>query len=447
MNVNRPASDPWLADASGSDEATVSGRAPRDFFDAQLAAAASPPPSPKRRKRYTRLFALAGALVVAAGATYGLLSARARQPHFETMRAERGHMTAVVAATGTLSAVTTVQVGTQVSGRVAELFADFNTPVKKGQPLATLDPQLLQAAVDQAQANYVVAQGGLATARAQMAHATRDLTRARSLWRQDLLTRQELDADDANFGAARGQLAAAKGTLAQAAAALHQARVNLGYTKILSPIDGVVVSRNVDVGQTVAASLQAPTLFTIAEDPRKMQVDTNVAEADVGKLTPGMKAAFRVDAFPGETFHGLVRQIRSAAQVVQNVVTYDAVIDFDNADLKLKPGMTANVTFVFAQKDDALKIPTAALRFRPPPALAQTQPLLADGERLVWAMRGGQPQPVRVRTGLTEGSATEVVEGAVSPGDALIIDVVGSDGSDGNERHGKKAADGKLKVF
>jgi HlyD family secretion protein len=337
-----------------------------------------------------------------------------------------------------------VQVGTQVSGRVAELFADFNTLVKKGQLLATLDPQLLQAAVDQAQANYVTAQGGLATARAQMAHATRELRRARSLWHQDLLARQDLDTDEANFGAARGQLAAAQGSLGQAAATLHQARVNLGYTKILSPIDGVVVSRNVDVGQTVAASLQAPTLFTIAEDPRKMQVDTNVAEADVGKLTSGMKAVFRVDAFPGETFHGAVRQIRSAAQVVQNVVTYDAVIDVDNGGLKLKPGMTANVTFVFAEKDDALKIPTAALRFRPPAALAQTQPLLADGERLVWTMHDGRPQPVRVRTGLTEGAITEVVEGAVSPGDALVIDV--SSGDDDDAR-GKRARDAKLKVF
>jgi HlyD family secretion protein len=206
----------------------------------------------------------------------------------------------------------------------------------------------------------------------------------------------------------------------------------------------VVVSRTVDVGQTVAASLQAPTLFTIAEDPRKMQVDTNVAEADVGRLTSGMKAAFRVDAFPGERFSGTVRQIRSAAQIVQNVVTYDAVIDVDNAGLKLKPGMTANVTFVYAEKDDALKIPTAALRFRPRAALAQTQPLVADGERLVWVMRERRPQPVRVRTGLTEGAITEVVDGAVSPGDALVVDV---SGGDGDEAHGKKAGDGKLKVF
>jgi HlyD family secretion protein len=442
MNNHQTADERWPEDASGAHRENAVAHTD-DRADAAAAAVASPLPARQPRRRYALLLA-AVAILVAAAASYGFASSRARQPQFETVRAERGHISASVTATGTLSAVTTVQVGTQVSGRVGELFADFNTPVKKGQLLATLDPQLLQAAVDQAKANYLTAQGGLATARAQMAHAARELQRARSLWRQDLLTRQDLDTDEANFGAARGQLAAAQGTLGQAAAALHQARVNLGYTKIRSPIDGVVVSRNVDVGQTVAASLQAPTLFTIAEDPHKMQVDTNVAEADVGKLTSGMKAVFRVDAFPGETFHGTVRQIRSAAQVVQNVVTYDAVIDVDNAGLKLRPGMTANVTFVFAEKDDALKVPTAALRFRPPAALAQSQPLLADGERLVWAMRDGRPQPVRVRTGLVEGPITEVVEGAVSPGDALVVDVVGGDGDDA---HGKKARDPKLKVF
>jgi HlyD family secretion protein len=402
-------------------------------------------PRPWWKKRPRTLLAVA--IVAAAGAVYGVLSLRAPRLEFETVRAERGRVTASVTATGTLSAVTTVQVGTQVSGRVAELFVDFNTPVQKGQPLATLDPQLLQAAVDQAQANYVVAQGALAKARAEEAHAARDLNRARSLWKKDLMTKADYEANDANAAAARGELSAAQGGLAQAAALLHQSRVNLGYTKIVSPIDGVVISRNVDVGQTVAASLQAPTLFTIAEDPRKMQVDTNVAEADVGKLAPAMKATFTIDAFPNEKFHGTIRQIRSAAQVVQNVVTYDAVIDFDNSDLKLKPGMTANVTFVYAQKDNALKIPTAALRFRAPAEItaAQPKPLLGDADRLVWTLRKGRPAPVRVRTGLVEGATTEVVEGDVSPGDALITDVIG--GEDADRARAKKEKAPKLKVF
>jgi HlyD family secretion protein len=394
---------------------------------------------------------LALALAVG-GILYGLGFGRPSPLRFETARAELGHITARVTATGTLSAVTTVQVGSQVSGRVSELLVDFNSPVKKGQLLATLDPQLLEAAVDQARASYLSGRGALAKARVDATHTTRDLRRARALWREHLIARSDLDTAEDNAGAARAQLRAGQGNLEQAAANLRQARVNLGYTKILSPIDGVVISRNVDVGQTVAASLQAPTLFTIAEDPRKMQVDTNVAEADVGKLQPDMKATFKVDAFPGEKFRGTVRQIRSAAQIVQNVVTYDAVIDFDNHDLKLKPGMTANVTFVYAEKDRALKIPTAALRFRPPAALvaAQPKPLLGEGERLVWALRDGGPRCARVRTGLAEGATTEVVEGEIAPGDALVIDLVGADSRNESE-HAKKEKEKektpKLKVF
>jgi HlyD family secretion protein len=399
------------------------------------------------RRRWLSLLVVAVTLC-GGGAFYAWNPLRAAQPQFETVRAERGRITARVTATGTLSAVTTVQVGAQVSGRVSELFVDFNTPVKKGQLLATLDPQLLQAAVDQAQASFVAARGALAKARVEATHAVRDFRRAHSLYAQKLIARADVDAAEANAGAARGQLAAARGSLAQAEANLRQARVNLGYTRILSPIDGVVISRSIDVGQTVAASLQAPTLFTIAEDPRKMQVDTNVAEADVGKLRAGMKAHFKVDAFPGEKFKGKVRQIRDAAQVVQNVVTYDAVIDVDNSDLKLKPGMTANVTFVYAEKEDALKIPAAALRFRAPPPLSASQPkpMLADGERLVWVLRNGRAQPLKVQPGLSEGAATEVAAGEVVAGDLLVIDMVGGEAK--TEHTAKeKPKDPKLKVF
>jgi HlyD family secretion protein len=367
----------------------------------------------------------------------------------ETVQVERGPLQARVTATGTLSAVTTVQVGTQVSGRVREIFVDFNSAVKQGQVLATLDPQLLQAAVDQARASFLSGRGSLAKARVEAVHAARELRRSQSLWRERLIARAELDAAAANAGAARGQLAAVRGQLAQAAATLRQAQVNLGYTKILSPIDGVVISRSVDPGQTVAASLQAPTLFAIAGDLRKMQVDTSVAEADVGKLRAGMKAHFKVDAFPGEKFKGRVRQIRSAAQVVQNVVTYDAVIDVDNADLRLKPGMTANVTFVYAEKSDALKIPTAALRFRPSPELSASvpKPLTADGERLIWVMRAGQPLPIKVRTGLAEAAVTEVTAGDLRTSDVVVTDIAGGEPKPSGGQ-GKKDKDvAKLKVF
>jgi HlyD family secretion protein len=238
-------------------------------------------------------------------------------------------------------------------------------------------------------------------------------------------------------------------------AVLHLAEVNLALTNIISPTDGTVISRNVDVGQTVAASLQAPVLFVIAEDLRKMQVDTSVAEADVGKLRAGMTATFSVDAFPGEPFKGTVRQIRNAATTVQNVVTYDAVIDVDNSELKLRPGMTANVTFVFANKDDVLRVPNAALRFRPSPELSSALKLevpqgrrsdgaaggsagsggparaggLAKGNeaperRTVWVLRDDLPSPVRIKTGTTDGSKTEVVDGPLQAGDVVVSDAI-----------------------
>ncbi len=235
--------------------------------------------------------------------------------------------------------------------------------------------------------------------------------------------------------------------------------MNLAYTTIVSPIDGVVISRNVDVGQTVAASLQAPTLFVIAEDLAKMQVDTSVAEADVGKLKAGMPASFTVDAYPGERFSGKVRQIRNAPQTVQNVVTYDAVIDVDNPELKLKPGMTANVTFVYAEKDDVIKVPNAALRFRAPPSLlaegqggptgprpggearapagpggggglragaAGGRPGEAADRRTVWTLVGDKPVPRKVKTGISDGTFTEVVEGDLKAGDVVITDALGA---------------------
>src|SRR2546428_556586 len=284
---------------------------------------------------------------------------------YETVKVERGRIVARVTASGTLSALVTVQVGTQVSGRIQDLYVDFNSPVRKGQILAKIDPQFFRAEVEQAKANLAAAQGNLAKAKAQAVDAHRQFERAEVLGQKaQLVAQADIDTADANAQAADAQIKAMEGAVAQAQASLYQAEVNLGYTTIASSIDGVVISRNVDVGQTVAASLQAPTLFTIAQDLRKMQVDTNVSEADVGKLRDGMPTSFTVDAFPGETFKGVIRQIRNAPQSVQNVVTYDAVIDVDNSDMRLRPGMTANVTFTYAQKDDALRFPNAALRFR-----------------------------------------------------------------------------------
>ena len=275
---------------------------------------------------------------------------------------------AKVTASGTLSALVTVQVGSQVSGRIKEINVDFNSPVKKGEVLAKIDPALFQAAVEQAKANLIAAEGNLEKSKAQAADAERQLARSKQLREQNLIAQADLDTAQATAEAAEAQVKVSQGQLAQSRASLDSAQTNLDYTTVLSPINGTVISRNVDVGQTVAAALSAPTLFTIAEDLSKMQVDTSVAEADVGKLSAGMRVSFFVDAFPTRKFDGTVRQIRNASTTVQNVVTYDAVVDVENSELLLRPGMTATVTFVYAEKDSALLVSNSALRFHMPGA-------------------------------------------------------------------------------
>lgn len=375
---------------------------------------------------------------------------RAPDVEYKTAAATRRRITAKVTASGTLSALVTVQVGTQVSGRISKLMADYNSPVKKGELVAKIDPQLFEASVQQARANYLSAQAGVATAVAASSNADKQYVRTKALHDQNLASQADLDTAEANVATSRAAIDAANASLAQSLASLHQAEVNLSYTSIVSPIDGVVISRSVDVGQTVAASLSTPTLFTIAQDLTKMQVDTNVAEGDVGRLTVGMRSFFTVDSFPGQRFFGKIRQIRNAATTVQNVVTYDAVIDVDNEDLKLRPGMTANVTVIYAERQSVLAVPNAALRFRPPNAVEKavergSGERGAGGERggggsgdrthahrssgedgpeshTLWVMRGASPQTVTVHTGLTDGSITEVVDGDVHEGDQVVID-------------------------
>ncbi len=437
-----------------------------------------PPTDPKRRggrrssfMTRNRILLVTGILVLAAGLGWWRVRAARLTETFkyETAAVDRGRLVAKVTATGTLSALVTVQVGSQVSGTIASLDADFNSQVKKGQVIATIDPRIFQASVEQARANVVAAQGNLAKAQAQAVDASRQAQRQKDLGERKLVAQADVDTAQSNAEAAAASVQAAQGSLAQARAALSQAQVNLAYTRIVSPTSGVVISRNVDVGQTVAASLQAPTIFVIAEDLAKMQVDTSVAESDVGRLQAGMPATFNVDAYPGRVFKGAVRQVRNAPQTVQNVVTYDAVVDVENADLALKPGMTATVTFVYAQKDDAVRLPNAALRFRPPPGMPRpadeqagaasasgangtngatgggqrrggpdagaagaprTRPeRSADGARVVWVLRNGSPAPARIKTGITDGTSTELVEGSLAPGDLLITDASGPAGS------------------
>ncbi len=377
---------------------------------------------------------------------------------YKTAAVEKRSIVGKVTASGTLSAIVTVQVGTQVSGRVAKLYADFNSHVKKGELVAKIDPQLFEASVQQAQAGYLQSKAAVETAEANASNADKQLARTKALKEQNLAAQADLDTAEANVATTHAAIDGAKASLAQSAAQLHQAQVNLSYTNIISPIDGVVISRSVDLGQTVAASLSAPTLFTIAQDLTKMQVDTSVSEGDVGRLQVGMRTYFTVDSYPGQRFNGEIRQIRNAATTVQNVVTYDAVIDVPNDDLRLRPGMTANVTVVYDERRDVLAVPNAALRFRPPPSIAGSsssdrphhhthgegsghgrgrddptgdRPDKPDPKaeaKNVWVLRGGTPQTASVHTGLSDGTMTEILDG-LAEGDQVVVDTLNADGT------------------
>jgi HlyD family secretion protein len=422
-----------------------------------------------RRKPPWPIIAAVGAVIGVALAVY-FFPRSPDKPKITTQPVDRGDITVRVTATGALSALVTVQVGSQVSARISEINVDFNSPVKKGQVIARLDRQLLEAAVTEAKANNAAAAAAIERARVRSEDAARQRDRARELAKKALIAPADLDAAELAAKVAEADVGTAQAQLEQARSSLERATINLGYATIVSPIDGVVISRNIDVGQTVAASLQAPTLFTIAQDLSKMQVDTSVGEADIGKITAGMPATFTVDAWPGEKFHGTVRQIRNAPQTIQNVVSYDVIVDVDNSDGKLRPGMTANATFVVETKGDVLRVPNAALRFRPPRSFTAKTAGGADGgpaapeekrrhgvgggggagtggdekhagadgkkpdnAREVWVMRAGQPASTKIHTGLSDGTLTEVVDGDLKEGDEVVTDAVDPSAPAGGE--------------
>jgi HlyD family secretion protein len=350
-------------------------------------------------------------------------------PKFKTQTAARGDIRATVTATGTMNAVTTVLVGTQVSGTISKLYVDFNSPVKKGQILAQIDPATFQAQVDQARANMMAARANVQKAEAAVVDTKRTMERNKTLFARNLIAKSDEDTAETNYLSAEAQLSASKAAVAQTKAALDFAETNFRYTKIISPVDGTVISRNVDVGQTVAASFQTPTLFNIAQDLTRMQIDTSVDEADIGKIKIDQPVEFAVDAYPEITFTGKVSEIRNAPITVQNVVTYDVVVRVDNPDLKLKPGMTANVSIILDEKKGVLRIPNAALRFRPPAERgkeAAPQKGSADQKgSAVWVLENGKPKRIKVTTGIGDGSYTEVVSGELKEGDAVIVESIG----------------------
>jgi HlyD family secretion protein len=364
--------------------------------------------------------AIIGAIIISvAVAGFFLLRGRGNEPQFRTDKVVRGDIEMAVTATGTVNPVTTVLVGTQVSGTIKNIYVDFNSPVKKGQLIAQIDPALFEAQVNQAKANLLSAKANLEKAEATSVDAKRTMERNKELLAKDLIAQSDFDTAETNYETAKASVSAAKSQVAQNEAALSSAETNFFYTKIVSPVDGIVVSRNVDVGQTVAASFQTPTLFSIAQDLTKMQIDTNVAEADIGNMKVGQDVDFTVDAYSDITFKGKVWQVRNAPITVQNVVTYDVVIQVDNSELKLKPGMTANVSIIISLKKDVLKIPNAALRFMP---VEMSKPSTQQKGAGIWILDQGKPKRVPISTGISDGSYTELVSGKIIEGQEVIVE-------------------------
>ncbi len=386
--------------------------------EGRLPASVPPLHSLRTGPRYPRLVGIVIVLAIIGAGTWYWWTAGTPAVHYKTALVDRGPITSIVTATGMVNPVVSVQVGSQVSGKITQLMADFNSVVTKGQVLATIDQQPFNSRVSQARAALKSGRGNLAKAKNMANLRKLELNRMTTLLWQQFVSQADFDLAATNSRDAQAQVEVMQAQVDQAAAMLAAAELDLGYTTIYSPVNGIVVSRNVDVGQTVAASFQTPTLFVIAQDLTQMQVNANVSESDIGGVAEGKPASFRVDAYPKQFFEGTVAQVRNAPISIQNVVTYDVVITVDNRELKLKPGMTANVTIVTAKKENPLRVPNGALRFRMPAVPVDRK------VTQVWVM--DQEQQVRqttISTGIADSLFTEIAEGTLKEGDTVILGI------------------------
>ena len=366
----------------------------------------------------TRLIVISAALALVAvgGAAWWIVAHRTPPPRYVTAAASMGPVSQAITASGSVNPVITVQVGAFVSGNIQTLSCDFNTKVIKGQVCATIDPRPYQLTSDQARAALQTAQAQEVKDKAALQYAELTYGRAAKLLAEDSASRDAVDNALSLRDQAQAALALDTAATRQKQEALDAADVNLGYTKILSPVDGTVISRNVSVGQTVASSFETPTLFLIAQDLTKMQVDTNVSESDIAGAKAGAAASFTVEAFPGRTFQGTVSQVRQAPVSVQNVITYDVVVAAANPDLLLKPGMTATARIIIASRADVLRVPDQALHFTPATARGK-----APASPQVWVLRGRTPMAVKVTPGLDDGAFVEIAGGDLKVGDPVIV--------------------------
>jgi len=405
---------------------------------------AASPRGRRHRRRWRRWVGVVILLALVGAAYWG--RGKEVTARYVTAPVTRGAVAVAVTATGTVNPVTVVMVGTYVSGRIEHLYCDYNTSVKAGQICAKIDPRPYQMTVEQSRATLMIAKSQLVKDRANLAYAKTIFERDRGLQQRGVVAQATVDNDRSAYEQAQAQIALDESTIQERQAELHAAEVNLGFTDIISPVSGTVISRSVEIGQTVAASFQTPILFLIGTDPTKMQVDTNVSEADIGGVAVGARATFTVQAFPHRLFQGTVRQVRQAPVTVQNVVTYDVVVSVSNIDGVLRPGMTATTRILKSERAQVLTVPEQALRFVPAGlagvkvkparggvALAATGGEAAQRGR-VWVLRGGTPTAVPVTVGLTDGTSAEVLEGGLQAGDRVIVSEARSEAGAGGKR-------------
>jgi len=360
-------------------------------------------------------------LIILGVAGFFVFKSKKQEPKFKTEPVVKTDIIETVTASGTVNPVTSISVGTQVSGTIKTIYVDYNSPVKKGQLLAQIDPALFESQVAQARANVYSARANLQKVLSIVENDLKTYNRTKNLYAQDYIAKSEVDLAESTYKSNLAQVEAAKAQIAQAEAVLRNNLTNLRYTRIVSPVDGIVISRNVDVGQTVAASFQTPTLFLVAQDLTKMQIDTNVAEADIGKVKEGQDVEYTLDGYPDLVFKGKVKQIRIAPNADQNVVTYNVVINVDNKDMKLKPGMTANVSIITAKKENVIAVPNASLKFTP-----------FEGENApkfkkqgIWVLENGKPKRIDITTGLSNSEYTEITSNNLSENQLVIVDKLG----------------------
>lgn len=351
-----------------------------------------------------------------------LLFNNSNKVQYQTKDLERCTITQVVEASGTINPVNIVSVGSTVSGLMKAIYVDYNSEVKKGQLLAQIDPATFQAQVDQQRAQINNAQANLARLNAEMVYSQKTYQRYKNLYSKNFIAKSELDKAESEYYAKLASIGAQKASISQAQASYKTSMTNLGYTKIIAPVDGTIIKRAVDVGQPVAASFQAPQLFTIAQDLKKMQIEVNVSEADIGKVKEGQKAEYTLDGYPDATFHGVVTQVRLNSTTTSNVVTYTVIVSVDNEDLKLKPGMTANVSIITSQNRDVLCVPSVALKYTPETTGQKYK------EQGVWVLEKNEPVRIPIKEGASDDSNVQIITNKLKVGDKIIVGSTGKTG-------------------